>query len=103
MKTQARLGSFISVMLTLAEFIRQTASVVHHPQSEMAPLLPIMRLMTLNLSRPEPAEDSPSCRVFRFSNSLRNTTPPFSPPLLLLNAQKCCGERTHSALKRRAN
>jgi len=69
MKTQTTLGSLIALILALAEQAVQAAGVAHHSPADVVPLGPILRLMTLNLSRPAWAEDSLGCRIYRFCSS----------------------------------
>lgn len=100
MKTQTTLGSFIALMLTLAEQESQSAGVVNHPQSDVVPLRPLVTLMTINLSRPA-IEDNPAGHVFRFCSSRTNnpssTLLPSSPPVP--TALEC--HRTHTGLSKR--
>jgi hypothetical protein len=76
MKTQTTLGSFISLILTLAAQPRYAASVAHHPQPEMVPLLPLLRLMVISWSRQMAEARRLECRVFRFSSSDQRETSP---------------------------
>lgn len=95
MKTQTTLGSFIALILTLAERESQRAGVADHSQLNVVPLRPLMALTTLYLSRPA-KEDSPAGHVFRFCSSPSHDPSSFflpsSPPPD--NAEEC--HRTHA-------
>lgn len=101
MKSQTTLGPFLSLIVTLAEQAEQAANVPDDSQPDMAPLLPLVRLMTINLTRPLTADDSSRCRVFRFCSTKLRTTPSSYPSSSPPNAQECLGN-AHPALKRRA-
>ena len=76
MKSQTTLGSFISLMLTLAQ-VRHTTNVPDHSQPEVVPLLPLVRFMVISLSRQPAEQTSPSYRVFRYSSSHPSATSSF--------------------------
>ncbi len=101
MKSQTTLDPFLSLMLTLAEQQKQTANVADQTQLDLVPLLPLVRLMTMNLARPSAAESSSHCRVFRFCSPSFSTTPSSYPSYSPPTAQECSGN-ARSALKRRA-
>jgi hypothetical protein len=70
MKTQTTLGSFISLIQTLAAAQpRYSTNVAYHTQSEVAPLLPLLRFTVISWSREIAEGTRTSCRVFRFSSS----------------------------------
>ena len=101
MKSQTTLDPFLSLMLTLAEQEKQAANVADQTQLDLVPLLPLVRLMTMNVTRPSAAEVSSRCRVFRFCSPSFSTTPSPYPSSSPPNAQECSGN-ARSALKRRA-
>ena len=99
MKTQTTLGSFIAVMGMLAEQAVRAAGVADYSLAEVVPLGPIVRLMTLNLSRPAWADDCPGDRIFRFCSSPSATRSSF---LLSFSSNSQIGELgTHTGRSKR--
>jgi hypothetical protein len=68
MKTQTTLGSFISLIQTLAAEPSYDTNVAHPPQPEVVPLIPLIRFMVISWGRQMAEDRRTSCRVFRFSS-----------------------------------
>ena len=69
MKTQTTLGLFISLIQTLAAEPRYATNVAHHSQSNVMPLLPLLRFMVISWGRQMAEDRRTSCGVCRVSSS----------------------------------
>jgi hypothetical protein len=75
MKTQATLGSLISLMLTLAAQVRHASNVPNHSRAKVVVRLLVFRFIARSLWRQHEEDARLSCMVFRFSSSNQSATP----------------------------
>jgi hypothetical protein len=78
MKTQIAQGSFISLMLTLAQQIRYATSVPHHSRAEALACLPLTHLLARSLGRRKEEQLRPNQLIFRYSSSNQSASSCFS-------------------------